>query len=31
MKKYIWLGIPLFWLLGLLIYFGAPVTKDSGV
>lgn len=24
MKKYIWLGIPLFWLLGLLIYFGAP-------
>ena len=24
MKKYIWLGIPLFWLLGLVIYFGAP-------
>ena len=24
MKKYIWLGIPLFWLLGLAIYFGAP-------
>lgn len=24
MKKYIWLGIPLFWLLGFLIYFCAP-------
>ncbi len=24
MKKYIWLGIPLFWLLGLAIYFGMP-------
>ena len=24
MRKYIWLGIPLFWLIGLLIYFCAP-------